>query len=147
MPTPGASLEAYLSDKDVRAEPIVRALDRVITGTGPDLDVVIKYKILMYALHEDWRRWVCAIDARRDRVCLRFLYGVLLDDPRRVLRAGSSVLKTWDFAFDAVVDPAAVGVYVAEAVARYDEYKANEGVVLDTSRAAARPPRKPPARS
>jgi len=67
--------------------------------------------------------------------------GVLLADPRHVLRAGSSVLKTWDFAFDDTVDPAAVGAYVSEAVARYDEYKANESAVLNASRAAAKPGR------
>lgn len=64
---------------------------------------------------------------------------MILDDPRRVLRSGSSVLKTWDFAFDEVIDPDAVGAYVAEAVARYDEYKANTSKVLNASRAAAKP--------
>ena len=80
--------------------------------------------MLTYAQRGDWGTWVCAIDAIRKGVCLRFLYGVLLDDPRGVLRAGSSVLKTWSFDFADVVDPAAVGAYVAEAVARNGEYKA-----------------------
>ena len=62
---------------------------------------------------------------------------MLLDDPRRVLRAGSSVLRTWDFALDEVVDRAAVGAYVREAVARYDDYKANAREILEASRAAA----------
>jgi hypothetical protein len=83
-----------------------------------------------------WRTWVCAIDARKKSVGLRFLYGVLLDDPRRVLRAGSSVLKTWDFAFDDVVDPTDVGGYVVEAVGRYNDYKANTRKVLEASRTA-----------
>ena len=59
---------------------------------------------------------------------------------------GSSVLKTWDFDFADVVDPAAVGAYVAEAVARNGEYKANRQEVLDASRAAARARRQPKAR-
>jgi len=99
----------------------------------------------MYALRGDWRTWVCAIDVTKKGACLRFLYGVLLDDPRGVLRAGRPVLKTWDFAFGDVVDPAAVGAYVTEAVARYPEYKANTGEVLDASRAAARAAGKPQA--
>jgi hypothetical protein len=41
------------------------------------------------------------------------------------------VLKTWDFGFGDVVDAAAVGAYVAEAVARHDHYKANSREVLD----------------
>ena len=94
-------------------------------STAPELDVAIKYRILTYALREDWHTWVCAVQATKKGVCLRFLYGVLLDDPRGVLRSGTSVLKTWDLGFDDVVDPAAVGAYVTEAVGRYGEYKAN----------------------
>jgi len=100
--------------------------------------VAIKYGLLMYALRGDWRTWVCAIGAGNSGVALRFLYGVLLEDPKRVLRAGSSVLMTWDFAFIDAIDPAAVGAYVLEAVARYDEYKANTPKILKASRAAAK---------
>ncbi len=131
-------LDSYLAGVDAAAAPLVIALDDVVRTTNPDFDVAVKYKILMYALRGDWRTWVCAIDATRKGVCLRFLYGVLLDDPLGVLRAGSSVLKTWDFRFDDVVDPAAVGAYVAEAVARYGDYKARTQEVLEASRAAAK---------
>src|SRR5664280_2395124 len=136
-PAPPAALETYLGGVDPAATPLVLALDGVIREAHPDFDVAVKYRILMYALHGDWRTWVCAIDAGRKSVGLRFLYGVLLDDPLRVLRAGSSVLETWDFAFDQVVDRAAVGAYVREAVARYDDYKANTREILEASRAAA----------
>lgn len=136
------TLDAYLSGIDPTARPLVIALDEAIRMAQPDFDVAIKYKILMYALHGDWRTWVCAIDAKSKGVCLRFLYGVLLDDPRGVLRAGSSVLKTWDLAIDDVVDPAAVGAYVTEAVGKYAEYKANAPELLVASRAAAKPGRK-----
>jgi hypothetical protein len=148
----GPALEAYLAEIeargniDARAAPIVRALDHAIVSTHPDFDTAVKYKILMYALRGDWRTWVCAIDATRKGVSLRFLYGVLLDDPRHVLRAGSSVLKTWDFGFDDAVDPAAVGGYVADAIARYDDYKTNAREVLEASRSAAKAGRQPKAR-
>lgn len=138
-------LETYLAGVDRAAQPLVVALDEAVRAAHPAFDVAIKYRILMYALHGDWRTWVCAIDATKKAVCLRFLYGVLLDDPRHVLRAGSSVLKTWDFAFDDAVDAAAVGAYVREAVARYDEYKADTAAVLEASRAAARTGRRPRA--
>ena len=137
-------LESYLADIDPVAAPVVIALDHAIRNAAPELDVAIKYRILTYALREDWRTWVCAVQATKKCVCLRFLYGVLLDDPLGVLRAGSSVLKTWDLGFDDVVDLAAVGAYVTEAVRRYGEYKANAQEVLDASRAAAggrRPPK------
>jgi len=140
------ALQTYLAGVDAAAAPLVVALDEAIRNAHPDFDVAISYKMLMYALRGDRGTWVCAIDAIRKGVCLRFLYGVLLDDPRGVLRAGSSVLKTWDFDFADVVDPAAVGAYVAEAVARNGEYKANRQEALDASRAAARARRQPKAR-
>jgi hypothetical protein len=143
----GSELDAYLAGIDARAVAIARALDDAVAGACPNFDVAVKYRILMYTLAGDWRTWVCAIDARKNGVCLRFLYGVLLDDPRDVLRAGSSVLRTWDFAFDDVVDPTAVGTYVAEAVAeavaRYDDYRANTREVLDATQAAAKAGRQP----
>ena len=134
-----SALKSYLAGVDPASGPFVRALDDAIGAAHAGFTVAIKYKILMYALEGDWRTWVCAIDASRRGVCLRFLYGVLLDDPRRVLRAGSSVLKTWDFAAGDAVDPAAVGAYVNEAVARYPEYKANATAILEASRAAPKP--------
>jgi len=140
-----SALGTYLVGVDPTAVPLVVALDDAVRKANPDFDVAIKYRILMYALRGDWRTWVCAIDVTKKGACLRFLYGVLLDDPRGVLRAGSSVLKTWDFALGDVVDPAAVGAYVMEAVARHPEYKANTGEVLAASRAAARAARKPQA--
>jgi hypothetical protein len=137
-----AALESYLAGVDAAAAPLVVVLDDAVRKAHPNFDVAIKYRILTYALGGDWRTWVCAIQATKKGICLRFLFGVLLADRRRVLRAGSSVLKTWDFGFDEVIDPAAVGEYVAEAVARYSDYKANTREVLDASRAAARARRK-----
>ena len=133
-----AALEAYLKGVEPRARPVVVDLDDAIREAQPDLDVAIKYKLLMYALRGDWRTWVCAIGAGNSGVALRFLYGVLLTDSKHVLRAGSSVLMTWDFAFIDAVDSAAVGSYVSEAVDRYVEYKANSPKILEASRAAAR---------
>ena len=131
-------LEKYLTTiPDARAEPMVRELDRIIRKTQPEFDVAIKYKILMYALKGDFHTWVCAINAGRRRVSLNFLYGVLLDDPKKVLRAGSSVLMTWDIGFDEDLDTAAVQAYVAEAVRRNPEYIADRENVLDRARQAA----------
>ncbi|HVC77897.1 MAG TPA: DUF1801 domain-containing protein [Candidatus Micrarchaeaceae archaeon] len=135
---PHEPLETYLEGVDPRAKPLVIALDKAIRKARPDFDVAIKYGLLMYALHSDWRIWVCSIGAGPNGVALRFLYGVLLDDPRRVLRSGSSVLKTWDIALDDKVEATAVGAYVLEAVARYDEYKASAPEILKASRAAAK---------
>jgi hypothetical protein len=132
------ALETYVKGAEPRAKPLVIDLDEAIRKVEPDLEVAIKYGLLMYALRGDWRTWVCAIGAGTSGVTLRFLYGVLLTDPKHVLRAGSSVLMTWDFAFIDAVDSTAVGSYVSEAVARYDEYKADAPKILSASRAAAK---------
>ena len=129
-------LETYLSGVDPGAARLVRALDAAIRGAHPHFDVAAKYRMLMYSLRRDWRTWVCAIDARKKAVSLRFLYGVLLDDPLGVLRAGTSVLKTWDFGLDEVVDAEDVAGYVREAVARYDEYKREASKILKVARSA-----------
>jgi hypothetical protein len=130
-----ATLDAYLVRVDPAAAPLVIDLDKAIRKAHPNFDVAVKYGMLMYTLGANWRTWVCAIGATNKGIALRFLYGVLLDDPRGILRAGSSVLKTWDFAVGDVVDPAAIGAYVLDAVARYDYYKANSSQVLEASRA------------
>lgn len=136
---------------DPRGEPVVRELDRIIRGTEPSLDAAIKYKILMYGIAGDFHTWVCAINSGRRHVSVNFLYGVMLDDPRKVLRAGSSVLMSWDFAFDEQVEAVALGPYVAEAVRRNPEYKANRQAVQDAAyadaeRAGRRPKQKRPTR-
>ena len=133
-----AALGAYLADVDADAAPALTALDAAIIGAHPDFDVAVKYKIVMYAVKSDWRHWVCAINATKSGVCLRFLYGVMLDDPRGVLRSGTSTLKTWDFKRGDDIDPAAVGAYVREAVERYPDYRANAGEIADAARNAAR---------
>lgn len=122
---------------DARAEPMVRELDRTIRKAHADFDVAIKYKILMYALKGDLHTWVCAVNAARRKVSLSFLYGVMLEDARHVLRPGCSVLMSWDFDFEEAVDPAAVGAYVAEAVRLNPEYKANRQTVQDGAYATA----------
>jgi hypothetical protein len=129
---------------DPRGEPVVRELDRIIRAAEPDLEAAIKYKILMYGLGGDFRTWVCAINSGRRHVALNFLYGVMLDDPRKVLRGGTSVLMSWDFDFGGTIDAEALGAYVTEAVRRKDEYTANRQAVQEKAyRAAERAGRRP----
>jgi hypothetical protein len=85
-----AALQSYLAGLDPLAAPVVLALDAAIHTAQPDLDVAVKYRIITYALHGDWRTWVCAIQATKKGVCLRFLYGVLpAATARRPPMAGS----------------------------------------------------------
>ena len=132
------ALDTYLEGADPAAAKLLTSLDESIRAACTDLDVAIKYGILMYGLRGDWRTWVCALQATKKGVSLKFLYGVLLDDPLRVLRPGSSVLMSWDFGTAEVIDAASVLQYVAEAAAKYDQYKAAAPQVLEASRAASK---------
>ena len=168
------ALREYLAELDPELRPLVRGLDAELRAAaeaeGARFDVAIKYQILMYTIGGRWRHWVCAIDAGRAGpgglrngtgsgrgVALRFLYGVILDDPLKVLRAGSSVLKTWDLPRTGPLDPVGVRRYVGEAVRRHPEYLARSEEILaangskasdasDASKASNTAPRKGRAR-
>jgi hypothetical protein len=116
---PGA-LEDYLASQGSAARPLITALDRAVRSAYGNFDVAVKYRMLMYTIDGRWRNWVCAIGTTKDSVALRFLNGVSMEDPKGVLRAGTSILKTWDFSFDDRVDERAVKAYVRDAVSRHD---------------------------
>lgn len=143
VPVTSSAIEDYLARvEDVDAGDL-RALDAAIRAARPDLEAAVKYGILMYTLDGDWRHWVCAINAQRQGVCLRFLYGVLLDDPLGVLRKGSAQLMTWDVRRGEEVDAEAVAGYVREAADRHDHYRANAAEIGAAAKATpARPARR-----
>jgi hypothetical protein len=134
------ALATYLAEArpDEATARLLGELDAAITAAHPGFDSAVKYKILMYTLDRAWRQWVVAISSSGDGASLRFLYGVLMDDPRGVLRPGSSTLCTWDFRRDDVVDADAVGVYVRDAVARLPEYRADGDRITAQARTTAK---------
>ena len=135
-------LEQFVAGLPPDREASVRHFHALITGTHPGFDVAIKYNLLMYAIGGDWRHWVVAIDGRpKSGVALRFLYGVMLPDPRGVLRAGSSVLMTWDFPAGSDVNDSEVRSYLTEAIRLYPEFNANDKAILAAARASASSPR------
>lgn len=117
--------ETFIADIDERFVPIVLALDRAVLGAGHALDTKISYQMLTYALAGDFQHWICAIGVTKKAVCLRFLFGVLLTDPRGILRAGTGILRTLDFKVGEEVDAQLVTDYVREAVSRLDDFKAS----------------------
>jgi hypothetical protein len=133
----GDPLEEYLAIYDDAAGRMFVALDAAIRQAAPELDVAIKYRLLSYTVDQDWRHWVCAVNATKSAVCLRFLWGVLLDDPLGVLRPGTSTLMTWDMPRDGDVDTAAVMSYVRNALAARDHFLANAEEISAAARARA----------
>ena len=132
MPTP---LERYLDGYDDEAGTVFVQLDAAIRAAAPELESAIKYRLLSYTVERDWRHWVCAVNATKSAVCLRFLWGVLLDDPLGVLRPGTSTLMTWDMPRGAGVDVDAVGRYVREALEKRDRFLADQPAISAAARA------------
>ena len=131
-------LDEYLTaarPEDAWDEAAIRELDGVVRAAAPDLESAVKYRILMYTRAGDWRHWICAINTQRSGVCLRFLYGVLLDDPHGVLRKGSAQLMTWDVARGQELDPDAVAAYVRQAVDLQVHYRENAAEISAASKA------------
>jgi len=131
-------LQDYLAIYDEAAGQMFVGLDRAIRQAAPELDAAIKYRLLSYTVEQDWRHWVCAVNATKSAVCLRFLWGVLLDDPLGVLRAGTSTLMTWDMPRGSDVGSEAVGHYVQDALATRDHFLANAAQISAEARERAR---------
>jgi hypothetical protein len=133
-----SALEEFVEALPPERAAVTRHLHRLIQAAHPGFSVAIKYGQLMYAVNGDWRHWVVAIDAHpKAGVGLRFLFGVMMNDERHVLRAGSSVLMTWNFPPGGPVDEGGVSAYVAKAVRLYPDYKANDRAILESARASA----------
>ena len=130
-------LDEYLAIYDDAAGRLFVQLDAAIRGEAPELDVAIEYRLLSYTVDRDWRHWVCAVNATKSAVCLRFLWGVLLDDPLGVLRPGTSTLMTWDLPRGSTVDTAAVASYLRNALATRDHFLANAEQISADARGRA----------
>lgn len=117
-------VEAFLADRPARWGDTTRELHRLIMAAGPALTARVSYKMLMYHLGTDKARWVVAIDVREKAVTVRFLWGVLLDDPRRILRGGTSTLMNLDLPSPDALDPLVITDLVTQAVARYPDHVA-----------------------
>jgi hypothetical protein len=128
-------LDEYLTGVDDAAAETLRQLDAAVRAAAPELELAIKYRMPTYTLERRWRQWVVALSVTKDAVNLRFLWGVLLDDPRGVLRPGTSTLMTWDLPRGADVDAAAVGDYVREALAKRDHFLADADRISAEARA------------
>jgi hypothetical protein len=128
-------LDRYLEIYDAEAGAVLVELDRAIRAAAPALESAIKYRMPTYTLDGKWRHWVVALSVTKDAVNLRFLWGVLLDDPLAVLRPGTSTLMTWDFPRGSTVDAAAVGSYVRDALDKRDHFLANDKEISAAARA------------
>jgi hypothetical protein len=125
MPVP--ALTEYLKGIDSTFAPLVRRIHRAVMAAETGFDTRVSYHMLMYTLEGDFRNWICAIGVTRKGACLRFLYGVLLQDPRGLLRGGTSILKSLDIASAKDFDAGLITGYVQDAVSRHADFRAKSG--------------------
>lgn len=118
--------DAYIATADPKWQPLLAALDRAIMAARPDLSRRVAYGLLMYTLGGDHRHWVVSIGAKGKAATLRFLWGALLSDPHKVLRAGTSHLESIDYPSLESVDAALIAEYLGEAVAKMDYFREHE---------------------
>ena len=109
-------LEAYLPTVREDARDTVRILAAAVQAAGIDFDCKVTYRMLVYTFGQRWHEWVVAIGVSKSSVNLRFLFGIQLDDPAGILRAGSTTAAQADFTSAAEVDAELVTAYVREAV-------------------------------
>jgi hypothetical protein len=119
-------VETFVATLDPRWVPIVTELDRVVMDACPELKVRYSYRMLIYTLQNDFRHWICAVGVTGKVTTLRFLYGTLLDDPKGLLRAGSSHLKTLDLRPTDKVDTELVSSWVRQAAAQLEYIRAHD---------------------
>lgn len=114
---PSLALNTYLKTTPKVSHKVLRNLDRVILNAGPTLQSAVKWNIVMYALDGEWMKFVCAIDAGKKNVFLRFLDGTHMKDTAGKFRYGKATMAMWDIGFDELVDEKIIARYVTEAVA------------------------------
>lgn len=116
--------DAYLETKDPCLTPLVRALDKDVMTAQPNLDSKVSQGMLTFGLDGDFHHWVCAIEATKSTVCLRFHFGTLLDDACGVHWLGSGkYLRSMRYSSAAEIDHAVVREYVSDAVSKLPSFK------------------------
>ena len=118
------AVEDFIAMNDPAWADAIRTMHAAVLAGSPDLSTRIAYKLLMYTFGDHKRSWVCAVGSTKIGYGVRFLYGVMLDDPKSVLRSGSSTLMTIDFATPDDVDAELVTAYVEQAAGKFDAFLA-----------------------
>lgn len=86
-------------------------------GAEPKMQSAVKWRIVMYSPDGKWMKFVCAIDAGKHNVFLRFLDGTHMKDAAEKFRYGRATMAMWDIGFTEPFDEKLVARYVSEAMA------------------------------
>ena len=114
----------YIATVDPSLAPLVEAIAGEIEQSAPELVSRISYKMLTYVRGNDLRNWVVAVGTTKKGVQVRFLFGKYMDDPRNLLRHGTSTLSSIDYRSIEDFKPGIVAEYAAHAARRHQEFKA-----------------------
>ena len=111
-----AALNSYLKTVPKVSHATLRKLEKIIMSAEPKMQSAVKWRIVMYSPNEKWMKFVCAIDAGKHNVFLRFLDGTHMKDTAGKFRYGKATMATWDIGFSEPFDEKLVARYVSEAM-------------------------------
>ena len=88
---------------------------------NPEFDCEIIWDQITFTLNQNWHHWIFAVSESRQGVTVSFHKGALLRDPRKILKATGSHLKTIKYEYREMVDPAYLRRLINEAVEKQTE--------------------------
>ena len=88
---------------------------------NPEFDCEIIWDQITFTLNQNWHHWIFGVSESRQGVTVSFHKGALLRDPRKILKATGSHLKTIKYEYREMVDPAYLRRLINEAVEKQTE--------------------------
>jgi hypothetical protein len=111
----------YLNDFKPSKKDIASLIINIALELNPEFDCEIIWDQITFTLNQNWQQWIFAVSESRQGVTVSFHKGALLRDPRKILKATGSHLKTIKYEYREMVDPAYLRRLINEAVEKQTE--------------------------
>jgi hypothetical protein len=111
----------YLNDFKPSKKDIASMIINIALELNPEFDCEIIWDQITFTLNQNWHHWIFAVSESRQGVTVSFHKGALLRDPRKILKATGSHLKTIKYEYREMVDPAYLRRLINEAVEKQTE--------------------------
>jgi hypothetical protein len=106
----------YLNDFKPSKKDIASLIINIALELNPEFDCEIVWDQITFTLNQNWHHWIFAVSESRQGVTVSFHKGALLKDPRKILKATGSHLKTIRYEYREMVDPAYLRRLINEAI-------------------------------
>jgi len=116
-----SQVNRYLNDFTPSKKDIASLIINIALELNPEFDCEIVWDQITFTLNQNWHHWIFAISESRQGVTVSFHKGALLRDPRKILKATGSHLKTIKYEYREMVDPAYLRKLINEAIDKQTE--------------------------